>query len=100
MKKLTLIFFVFAIIIGLLISAVILINTLFSKTYSRECPFSITLSHLNYLFAEYYDKNPSNDDIKDLCKSRRCILDEIKENDNNKFPYKYLCNYNPIFYFK
>jgi hypothetical protein len=93
LKKLTLIFFVFAIIIGLLISAVILINTLFSKTYSRECPFSITLSHLNYLFAEYYNTNPSIDDIKDLCKSRRCMLDEI--NINEKYSYKYLCNYDP-----
>jgi hypothetical protein len=100
LKKLTLAFLIISIILGLFISAIILINTIFSKTFSRECPFSITLSHLNYLFAEYYDKNPSNDDIKDLCKSRRCILDEIKENDNNKFPYKYLCNYNPIFDFK
>ena len=93
LKKLTLIFFIIAIIIGLLISAVILINTLYSKTFCRECPFSITLSHLNYLFEEYYKNGQSDDDIKDLCKSRRCILDEV--NINDKFSYKYLCNYDP-----
>jgi hypothetical protein len=48
---------------------------------------------LNYLFGKFYDKNPSDNDIKDLCKSRRCILDEV--NDNYKYPYRYLCNYNP-----
>ena len=97
LKKLTLIFFIIAIMIGLLISAVILINTLYSKTFCRECPFSITFSHLNYLFEEYDKNGQSDDDIKDLCKSRRCILDEVKDNDN--YPYKYLCNYNPVFDF-
>ena len=92
-KKLTLIFFIIAIIIGLLMSAVILINTLYSKTFCRECPFSITFSHLNYLFEEYDKNGQSDDDIKDLCKSRRCILDEV--NINDKYSYKYLCNYDP-----
>jgi hypothetical protein len=98
LKKLTLAFLIISIILGLFISTIILINTIFSKTFSRECPFSITLSHLNYIFGKYYDTNPSNDDIKELCKSRRCILDEVNS-DNNKFPYKYLCNYNPFFEF-
>jgi hypothetical protein len=48
---------------------------------------------LNYLFAEYYSNKPSDDDIKELCKSRRCILDEV--NNNEKYSYKYLCNYDP-----
>ena len=98
LKKLTLAFLIISIIIGLLVSAIILVNTISSKTFCKECPFSITLSHLNYLFGEFYDKSPSDDEIKDLCKSRRCILDEIKS-DNEKYPYKYLCNYNPYFEF-
>ena len=94
LKTLTLAFLIVSIIIGLFISAIILINTINSKTFIKECPFSITISHLNYIFEKFYDKNPSNNDIKDLCKSRRCILDEV--NDNYNYPYKYLCNYNPI----
>jgi len=93
MKRLTLVFFIISIIIGLFVSALILVNTIFSKTFCKECPFSITLSHLNYLFGEYYGKNPNDDDIKDSCKSRRCILDDIVDND--KYSYKYLCNYDP-----
>ena len=95
LKLITLVFFIISIIIGLLISIIILINTLLSKTFCKECPFSITISHLNYIFEKYYDKYPREDEIKDLCKSRRCILDEV--NNNDQYPYKYLCNYNPIF---
>ena len=93
LKTLTLAFLIISIIIGLFISVIILINIINSKTFIKECPFSITISHLNYLFGKFYDKNPSDNDIKDLCKSRRCILDEV--NDNYNYPYKYLCNYNP-----
>ena len=93
MKTLTLAFLIISIIIGLFISVIILINIINSKTFIKECPFSITISYLNYLFEKFYDKNPSDNDIKDLCKSRRCILDEV--NDNYKYPYRYLCNYNP-----
>ena len=93
MKKLTFVFLILSIIIGLLISALVLINTLYSITYCKECPFSITISHLNYIFLEYYTSKQSDDDIKEICKSRRCVLDEI--NNNDKYSYKYLCNYDP-----
>jgi hypothetical protein len=93
MKKLTLVFLILSIIIGLLISAIVLINTLYSITYCKECPFSITIFHLNYIFLEYYNNKQSDDDLKELCKSRRCVLDEI--NNNDKYSYKYLCNYDP-----
>jgi hypothetical protein len=42
---------------------------------------------------EYYNNKQSDDDLKELCKSRRCVLDEI--NNNDKYSYKYLCNYDP-----
>ena len=35
-----------------------------------------------------------NSDIIDSCNSRRCVLD--REEKDNKYPYIYLCNYNPI----
>lgn len=92
-KKLSLILFIISLIIGLLISIIILINTLNSKLFCQECPFNISLEHLNYIFNSYYDHNPSLDEIKDKCKSKRCILDSEKLNE--EYPYDYLCNYDP-----
>ena len=93
-KKLTLYILILSILIGILNSAIILINTLNSKVFCKECPFSISsLSHLNHIFASYYGKIPINDELNDLCKSRRCTLDS--ENQNDEYPYIYLCNYNP-----
>ena len=96
-QKLTLIFLIVSIIIGLFLSAIIMINTLSSKKFCKECPFSITLEHLNYLFSSYYGYSSNSDDLKDKCKSRRCVLDEV--NLNKDYPYLYLCNYDAQYEF-
>lgn len=96
-KKFSLYILIFSILLGLLNSAVILINTINSKTFCRECPFNLSIEHLENDFKEYFGKNPDNDEIKDLCKSRRCILNSVEP--NNEYPYNYLCNYEPIYDF-
>ena len=97
-KRLSLYILILSILVGILNSAVILVNTLNSKTFCRECPFSISsLSHLNKNFEKYYGKIPNSDELKDLCKSRRCTLDSV--NQNKEYPYIYLCNYNPAYDF-
>ncbi len=96
-KKFSFIFLIFSIIIGLLLSAVLLINTINSKVFCQECPFNISLNHLNHIFSNYYNKSPKQDEIKDNCKSRRCILDSV--NLNEDYPYIYLCNYDPSYDF-
>ena len=96
-KKTSLILLIISIVIGILISVVIFINTLNLKTLCLECPFSLTLSHLNHIFQSYYGKSNYQDEIKDKCKSRRCILDSV--NQENEYPYIYLCNYNPSYEF-
>ena len=96
-RKLSLLFLILSIIIGLLISVVIFINTLNSKLFCKECPFSWTITHLNQIFQKYYGRTPPQDDIKDDCKSRRCILDSVDLNQDH--PYNYLCNYDPSYDF-
>ena len=97
-KKASLILLIISIVIGILISVVISINTLNSKIFYLECPFSLTLSNLNHIFQSYYDKSNNQDEIKDNCKSRRCILDSV--NQEKEYPYIYLCNYNPSYEFE
>ena len=68
--------------------------TINSKLFCKECPFSLSIDHLNALFNTYYDKRSLDGDTKNLCYRRRCILDQ--ENMDEKFPFVYLCNYNPL----
>ena len=93
-RKLTLLFLLLTIIIGLIISTVVLINTLNSKLFCKECPFNLSsISHLNSIFQSYYGGSSRQDIVKDKCKSRRCTLDSVKIDD--EYPYIYLCNYDP-----
>lgn len=93
-KKITLILLIITITLGLMISVVLLLNSINSKLFCKECPFNLRLSHLNAIFGQYYGQNPDdNDDINDKCNSRRCVLDH--EESDEKYPYIYLCNYNP-----
>ena len=92
-KKITFIFLLITALFGLMISIVILINSLNSSTFCRECPFNLNIAHLNSVIGPYYGKTVSNDDIKDKCSSRRCVLDS--ENIDEEFPDLYVCNYDP-----
>ena len=92
-KKITFIFLLITALFGLMISIVMLINLLNSSTFCRECPFNLNIAHLNSVIGPYYGKTVSNDDIKDKCSSRRCVLDS--ENIDEEFPDLYVCNYDP-----
>ena len=92
-KKITFIFLLITALFGSMISIVMLINLLNSSTFCRECPFNLNIAHLNSVIGPYYGKTVSNDDIKDKCSSRRCVLDS--ENIDEEFPDLYVCNYDP-----
>ena len=89
LKKFTSVLLIFTIIFGLMVSIAILINTLNSKIFCKECPFNLTIAHLKAALEKYYEKH----NTKELCKSRRCVLD--REEPEQKYPYYYLCNYDP-----
>ena len=93
--KLSLILIIITFIISLLISLVLLLNAFYSKSFYKECPFNLSLSHLNAIFSSYYGKSAESEEIKDECKSRRCVLDSSDLDED--YPYKYLCNYDPTF---
>ena len=92
-KKTSIILLIITVIFGLIASIALLINSINSKTFCKECPFNLKISHLNAVFGEYYGKIPNDDEIKDSCNSRRCVLD--REETDEEYPYIYLCNYNP-----
>ena len=92
-RRISLLLLILALILGFVVSIAVFINTINSKVFCQECPFNISLGHLNYIFMSYYGKSPSQDEIKDKCKSRRCVLDSV--NLNEDYPYIYLCNYDP-----
>ena len=60
-EKISIIFLFASLIIGLLLSAVVMINAINSKIFCKECPFSLSLSHLNHIFSNYYGKNIDQD---------------------------------------
>ena len=93
LKLLSLILLIVTSIFGLIIFTVFLINTMKSKLFCKECPFNLSIEHLNKVFGPYYTNNKDEEDIKSLCLSRRCILDQI--NLHEQYPYTYLCNYDP-----
>ena len=87
------IFLIISIIIGIFFSILIIVHTFYLKTYCLECPFNLSFSYFISTFDEYFKENQEYYEIKNKCNKRRCILYEY--NNNYKYQYKYLCNYNP-----
>ena len=92
-KMTTLILLIVTLIFGLILFDIFLINAIKSKLFCKECPFNLGIDHLNKVFGPYYGKGRDNDNLKDLCLSRRCVLDQVNLYDD--YPYSYLCNYDP-----
>ena len=86
------IFFFFSLLIGLFFFIIIIINTVLVKNFCIECPFNLSFSY----FVSNFDENFENKDefeLKNNCRERRCIFNKYDE--NSKYPYSYLCNYDP-----
>ena len=92
-RKVSTILTIITIVVGLFSSMLILTNAIQSKKFFKECPFTVPVSHLNKVFGSYFGKSPDSKEIKDECKSRRCVMDS--SNLNEEYPFKYLCNYDP-----
>lgn len=95
-KKIGKIFMIISIVFGIFFSVLIIINTVYGKQFRNECPFNLSNDFYSG-FYEYFSKNESNNELKDKCQEVRCIL--IEYSQDFKYPYKYLCNYNPKEYF-
>ena len=89
-KFLTLTFCVISIILGFFFSGILMINTIESPEFCKECPFNLPIKEINNLIQA--------NNLNDKCKERRCVINsenyEILEKNENDL-YEYICNYNP-----
>ena len=72
----TFIFGTFSFILGLFFSIILMVNTIETTDFYKECPFIIPISDI------------SNEET---CKNKICLLNY--QNLVDQFPYEYLCNY-------
>ena len=75
-RLLTFAFGVFSILLGLFFSIILMINTIETTDFCKECPFNIPLSDI------------SNEET---CKNKICLLNY--KNLVEQYPYEDLCNY-------
>ena len=90
------IFLGISIILGIFFSILIIINTVYGKKFRNDCPFNASNDFYSGFYEDFSEDENINE-LKDKCQERRCIL--IEHNEDFKYPYKYLCNYNPQDYF-
>ena len=94
-KILTIIFCSISLIFGLFFSIILMMNTIESPDFCRECPFNLDISYLSTEFNEYFEKNINMNDktLENKCANRRCLLNS--SNKNIELGYEFICNYNP-----
>ena len=91
-KIISKIFLFLSLLIGLFFFIIIIINTNLVKDFCIECPFNISF----FNFVSNFEKNFENKEeyeLKRNCRDRRCLFNKYDE--NSKYPYSYLCNYDP-----
>lgn len=89
-KVLTIIFCVISIIFGFLFSGILMINSIESPEFCKECPFNLPIQGIDTLI--------KSNDLNSKCKERRCVINTknyeiIEKNEDNLF--EYMCNYDP-----
>ena len=92
-KKITFILCALVLITGFIFTAILMLNALDSSDFSRECPFNLLNSYINSLYNEYENNSINKNKLKDQCTRRRCLYHN--EISDNKYPYEYVCNYDP-----
>ena len=75
LKKITLIFCIASITLSLFFSYILMTNSMDLPDFYKECPYNIPFSDIN----------------AESCSKKICILNY--ENENNQYPYEYLCNF-------
>ena len=74
-KKIGITFLIISLLIGLLFSIIIIINTVQLNKFFLECPFNLSYSYFESSFDNYFNEK-NKDKLKDKCGERRCILNE------------------------
>ena len=78
-KLLSLIFCVITIILGFFFAGILMINTIESPEFCKECPFNLPITEINNLI--------QSNDLNKKCKERRCVINSenyqiLEKNEN------------------
>lgn len=92
-KLMSMIFCILSFITGLLFFFVLMINSLESSVFCRDCPFNLPNSYINKMYNNYVNNNINKKKLKEQCTNRRCLFNNKISDDYNL--YEYICNYNP-----
>ena len=87
-KVIAIIFCTLAIIFGIALSAILMINAIEYPEFCKECPFNLPLIQINNINKESQEK----------CTERRCAknMQNLNSNEKNENEfYEYICNYDP-----
>ncbi len=83
---------IISILLGIFFFTLIIINTVHINDFCKECPFNLSFDSFRESFEQFFMK-VDEFELENKCQERRCILYE--NNEDFKYQYKYLCNYNP-----
>ena len=81
------------IITGCSLTFALMVNSLETVDFCRECPFNLPYSYMHHLYDKYMNNNLNEKKLKDQCSNRRCLYNNIIQ--DNLYQYEYICNYNP-----
>ena len=79
-----------SIIFGFYFCFVLMMNTIDSPEFCKECPFNLPIEEINKII--------NSNNLNEKCKERRCAMNNknlnVSEKNENDY-YEYICNYNP-----
>ena len=86
----TIIFCIISIIFGFYFSGLLMMNTIESPEFCKECPFNLKLEDINIII--------KSNELNKKCNERRCVINNnniniLQKNENDL--YEYICNYDP-----
>ena len=89
-KAFTIIFCIISIIFGFYFSGILMMNTIESPEFCKECPFNLKLEDINIII--------KSNELNKKCDERRCVINNnniniLQKNENDL--YEYICNYDP-----
>ena len=99
-KKISFIIAIIAVITGILINLIIILNNSSLFTFYKECPYNYSFNDISNIFGldKNGNKSINNNDFSKKCSNKICVLMEKYIYDSKT--YSYLCNFDSSFDFE
>ena len=91
-KLVSLILIILSLVLGLLINIPYWINLSKTTNFFSECPYNYNENSVNKLISSIEENKNKASKITKKCENRICFY--ISENQDNNFPYEFICNFN------